>query len=293
MSAVEVKRIGDTVDLLGEGLLWDDKANLLYWIDSIGRLIRRLDLTTGERRDFAVPSEIGAIVMRQNGGLVAALRDGLYFFDLESGNVKPANLIDTGRTDQRFNDGKVDRQGRFLIGTMHIKSPPDRQYFGSLYRVDGDLRETLLEGNIGCANGPSFSPDGKTFYFTDSPKRQIWAYDYDTATGTPFNKRTIFETEPYNSPADGQTVDAEGFLWTTLTPARKVLQLDPTGRIEREIDLPFQPTNVAFGGEDLTTLFITSMNRTPNVHAEGPGAGWLYAIEGLDVKGLPEPRFAG
>lgn len=293
MSAIEIRRIGDSVDLLGEGLLWDDQADVLYWIDSIGRLVRRMDLATGERREFPVPSEIGSLVMRAKGGAIAALRDGLYFVDLESGTLAPANLIETGRTDQRFNDGKVDRQGRLVVGTMHARAPADKIYFGSLYSVGTDLAETVLETGIGCANGPCFSPDGETFYFTDSPKRKIWAYDYDTATGAISNKRTIVDTEPFGSPADGQTVDSDGFLWTTLTPARKVMRVDPQGKIERIIDVPFQPTNVAFGGPDLQTLFVTSLNRTPNVAAEGPGAGWLYAIEGLGVRGLPEPRFAG
>lgn len=289
----EIVRVGDSVDLLGEGLLWDPDRAILYWIDSIGQLIRWLDPATAERQEMAVTSEIGMIAMRAGGGLIAALRDGLYFVDVATRSIAPANLIDTGRTDQRFNDGKIDRQGRLLVGTMHAVAPPDRKYFGRLYSVGADLRETVLEENIGCANGPAFSPDGKTFFFTDSPRRQIWAYDYDPARGGISRKRTVLDTAPYNSPADGQTVDAEGFLWTTLTGARKILRLDPAGRIEREIDMPFHPTNVAFGGKDLMTLYVTSLNRTPNVQAKGPGAGWLYALEGLGILGLPEPRFAG
>jgi sugar lactone lactonase YvrE len=290
---VAVVRVGDTVDFLGEGLLWDERTALLYWVDSIGRLIRRIDLATGKCREIAMPSEIGMIAFRAGGGLIAALRDGLYFVDFDTGTATPANLIDTGRDDQRFNDGKIDRQGRLVVGTMHIKAPPDRRYFGRLYSVGADLHATVLEDFVGCANGQSFSPDGRTFYFTDSPKRQIWAYDYDTATGAISGKRTIFDTEPYKSPADGQTVDADGFLWTTLTGARKILRLDPAGRIAQEIAVAFNPTNVAFGGPGLDTLFVTSLKETPNVKAEGPGAGWLYAIEGLGVRGLPEPRFAG
>jgi L-arabinonolactonase len=290
---IEIRRIGDTVDLLGEGLLWDDRRNLLYWIDSIGKFVRRLDLDTGERHEFSVPSEIGCIVMRCNGGLLGGLRNGIYAIDPETGVAEPANLIDTGRTDQRFNDGKVDRQGRFVVGTMHARSPADKKYFGSLYRVDHDLSHTLLETGIGCSNGPCWSPDGRTFYFTDSPKRMIWAYDYDTATGAISNKRDLIDTSPFNSPADGQTVDAEGCLWTTYTQARKIGRYDARGKEMQIIDVPFAPTNVAFGGRDLDILFVTSMNRTPNVQVEGPGAGWLYTIYGLGVRGLPDPRFAG
>jgi sugar lactone lactonase YvrE len=289
----EIVRVGDSVDLLGEGLLWDPDQSILYWVDSIGQLIRWIAPATGERHEFAAPSEVGMIAMRAGGGLIAALRDGLYFVDPSSGTFTPANLIDTGRADQRFNDGKVDRQGRLIVGTMHAIVPPDRKYFGRLYRVGADLAEHVLEDHIGCANGPCFSPDGRTFFFTDSHQRRISAYDYDVASGSVSNKRTILDTTLYNSPADGQTVDAEGFLWITLTGARKILQLDPNGKIERDIDVPFNPTNVAFGGADMATLYVTSLNRTPNVQSRGPGAGWLYAIEGLGVRGLPEPRFSG
>jgi L-arabinonolactonase len=291
--APEIVRVGDTVDLLGEGLLWDPERARLYWVDSIGQLIRWLDPATGERHEMTAPSEIGMIAMRAGGGLIAALRDGLYFIDPASAAIVPANRIDTGRTDQRFNDGKVDRQGRLVVGTMHAKAPADRRYFGRLYSVGPDLREIVLEENIGCANGPCFSPDGRTLYFTDSHQRKIWKYDYDIATGAIANKRVILDTDGYNSPADGQTVDADGFVWTTLTGARKILRLDPEGAIALDLDVAFQPTNVAFGGPDLTTLFVTSLNQTPNVQATGPGAGWLYAIEGLGARGLPEPHFRG
>jgi sugar lactone lactonase YvrE len=291
--APDIVRVGDTIDLLGEGLLWDAEHALLYWVDSIGQLIRWRDLATGEHREMPAPSEIGMIALRAGGGLIAALRDGLYLVDPVAGTAALANRIDTGRTDQRFNDGKVDRQGRLVVGTMHAKAPADRRYFGRLYSIGHDLREIVLEENIGCANGPCFSPDGRTLYFTDSHQRKIWKYDYDAATGAIADKRVILDTEAYGSPADGQTVDAEGFVWTTLTAARKILCLDPDGRVALDLDVPFQPTNVAFGGSDLTTLFVTSLNRTPNVQATGPGAGWLYAIEGLPARGLPEPRFLG
>ena len=291
--APTIARVGDSVDLLGEGLLWDDDAEILYWIDSIGQLIRWIDLATGARREIPMPSEVGTIARRARGGLIAALRDGLYFVDTKSGAATVANRIDTGRTDQRFNDGKVDRQGRLIVGTMHTLAPPDRKFFGRLYRVAADLSTTVLMEEVGCANGPAFSPDGRTLYFTDSPRREIWAFDYDTDAGTLSNRRTILDTGPYDSPADGHTVDAEGFLWTTLTGARKILRLDAEGRIDQTIDLPFKPTNVAFGGKDLATLFVTSLKRTPNVRSDDPGAGWLYAIENLGVSGLPEPRFLG
>jgi L-arabinonolactonase len=294
MPEYEIARVGDSVDELGEGLLWDAHGQVLYWIDSIGKFIRRLDPQTGIRRDWAVPSEIGAIALRENGGMIAALRDGLYSVDLDSGAVEPVNLIDTGRADQRFNDGAVDRQGRFVVGTMHARAPADNIYHGSLYSIGPDLEETLLEGGIGVANGQSWSPDGRSFYFTDGPKRKIWIYDYGTETGAISNKQMFVDTEPFNSGADGMTIDAEGFLWVAFVNSGKIARFDRSGRTALVIDMPCRmPTNVGFGGPDLDVLYVTSLKQTPNITADGPGAGWLYSITGLGVKGLPETRFNG
>jgi sugar lactone lactonase YvrE len=294
MSRPEIRRVGESVDRLGEGLLWDARAGVLYWVDSIGCLIHRLDPATGERRDWPMPSEIGSIVLRRQGGLLAALRDGLYAVDLPSGSVQAVNLIRTASADQRFNDGKIDRQGRWLVGTMHESPPADRIHRGRLYRIDHDLRATVLEEAIGCANGQCFSPDGRIFYFTDSPRRKIFAYDYDLAAGTIANKRVLVDTAPFGSVADGQTVDAEGYLWAALLQAGKVVRFDPAGRVDRVVEMPAEfPTNVGFGGPALATLYVTSLKRTPNMASERPGAGWLFAVDGLGVRGLAEPLFAG
>jgi sugar lactone lactonase YvrE len=291
---VEIVRLGDTVDRLGEGLLWDDVANVLYWTDATEGILHRLDPATGERRDYRLQSQIGSLALRQSASAVVALVDGFHFLDLASGATTPVATFAHGPDGMRFNDGKVDRQGRFLAGMMHIRPPADRNYAGVLHRLDPDASVESIESGIGCSNGPCFSPDGATFYFTDSPRREIYAYDYDRATGRLAGKRVFFDVNRFGSTADGQTVDAEGFLWTTFFNVGQVARFSPAGDLDRLIGMPVRhPTNVCFGGPELDVLYVTSLSKSPNFTATEPGAGGLYAVRGLGIRGLPEPRFLG
>jgi L-arabinonolactonase len=288
----EITRVGATIDRLGEGLLWDDRRQLLYWCDAMEGRLHCLDPATGAHVEVATGKQIGSIALREQGGAIAALDDGFYFLDLETGASQPVATFDLGRDDIRFNDGKVDRQGRFIAGGMHIRPPTDGVYVGAMYRLDGALSATLLESGIGNCNGPCFSPDGATFYFADSPRRQIYAYDYDPASGAVANRRVFADTQQFDSPPDGATVDSEGFLWSAMVTGGCIVRFDPVGKVERIIETPVRhPTNVAFAGPALDTLYVTSISRSPNIAAAEPEAGGLFAIHGLGVKGLAEPRF--
>jgi sugar lactone lactonase YvrE len=292
--SAEIVRVGATVDRLGEGLLWDDRRGLLYWCDAMEGRIHRLDPVDGAHSEVSTGKMIGAIALRQSGGAVAALDDGFYFLDLETGRSAPIATFDLGRDDIRFNDGKVDRQGRFIAGGMHIRPPKDGVYVGAMYRLGGDLVATQLEAGIGNCNGPCFSPDGATFYFSDSPRRLIYAYDYDPAGGALANRRIFADTHPFDSPPDGATVDSDGFLWSAMVTGGKIVRFDPKGKAERIIETPFRhPTDVAFGGPALDILYVTSISRSPNISASESEAGGLFAIHGLGMKGLAEPRFVG
>ncbi len=291
--SIRIERVGETRDQLGEGPLWDPVEQVLYWVDTMGRLIHRLDPASGARRDWPVPGEIGSLALRQRGGAVLALIDGFHFFDFETGQTMPIADPEPGNTETRFNDGKVDRQGRFLAGTMS-RERRDKG-LGSLYRLDPDLTVSKLEDDVIVSNGPCFSPDGRTFYFADSPRRQISAYDYDTATGAIANKRILVDTAPMETAPDGATVDAEGCIWTALVRSGQIGRFRPDGSLDRLIDMPTpHPSSVMFGGADLDQIYVTSISRSLTRDAENdPGAGGLYAVSGTGVTGLPEPRFAG
>lgn len=289
---IEIERIGATRDQLGEGPLWDVAEQRLYWLDSRGCLIHRLDLATGQRRDWPVPEMIGSMALRETGGAVIALRTGLHFFDFDTGEATPIADPEADDERTRFNDGKVDRRGRFLTGSMGItiREPP----LGTLYRLDADLSLTALERPVGVSNGPCFSPDGRTFYFSDSAAQTIYAYDYDLDTGAISNCRVFADLAPLDTAPDGGTVDAEGNVWSALVRSGEIGCFSPSGALLRRIEMPCQlPSSVMFGGPELDVIYVTSISDSGTRTADGEHDGGLFAVRGHGAKGLPEPRFAG
>ena len=290
--AIEVQTIQTERDRLGEGPLWDPRDQVLYWVDSNGCRIRRLNPETGEVVNWPVTEQIGCMALREVGGAVIALKSGFHFFEFETGKATPIINPEPGEDRTRFNDGKVDRQGRLLAGSMDM--PGFNEARGSLYRLDADLSISKLRKDVGVSNGPCFSPDGSTLYFADSPRRMIWAYDYDVVTGEVSNMRTFVDLEPLDAFPDGATVDSDGSLWSALVTKGKIGCFSPDGTLIRTVDVPADhPSSVMFGGPDLDVLYVTSIWEWRQAKTENPADGCLYAIHGLEVKGLPEPRFAG
>lgn len=289
---IHIERVGETRDRLGEGPLWDPDGGHLYWLDSMGCVIHRLDPDSGERRDWTVPDMIGSMALRDAGGAVIGLRTGLHFFDFETG---AATLITDPEADDertRLNDGKVDRRGRFLVGSMGItqREPP----LGTLYRLDPDLGLTALESPVGVSNGPCFSPDGGTFYFSDSAAQTIYAYDYDQDTGAIANRRVFADLKAFDTAPDGGTVDASGNVWSAFVRSGEIGCFAPDGTLLRRIAMPCSlPSSVMFAGPDLAELYVTSISDSGSRKAEGPDDGGLFRLTGLGVHGLPEPRFRG
>ena len=235
---------------------------------------------------------IGSMALREGGGAVVALQTGVHTFDFETGKATLVADPEAADPSTRFNDGKVDRQGRFLTGTMQTRI--GREARGSVYRLDTDLSLHRLKDDVIVANGPCFSPDGATFYFADTGRRVIFAYDYDTATGAISAERVAVDTSPHDSGPDGGTVDREGYLWSALVHAGRIARFAPDGTLDRLIDMPCtRPASVMFGGPDLDILFVPSIRDSGNVRGDRPVDGALFAIYGLGVTGIPEPRFAG
>lgn len=290
--SVEIRRLDTGRDLLGEGPLWDPRDEVLYWVDSNGCRVRRLDPAGGEVRDWPVPERIGSLALRESGGAVVALKSGFHFLDFESGATAPIVDPEAGEERTRFNDGKVDRRGRFLAGSMDM--PGMNAFRGALYRLDPDLSVTRLRAGIGISNGPCFSPDGGTFYFADSVRRTIWAHDYDSATGEISNMRVFAGPETLGAVPDGATVDADGCVWSALVSRGRIGRFSPDGELVRAVDVPTDhPSSVMFGGPGLDVLYVTSIWEWQQVRTGNDADGRLFAIYGLGATGLPEPRFAG
>jgi len=290
--AIAIERIGETCDLLGEGPLWDVAEQALYWVDSRNGIIHRLDWASGKRKGWDVGQKIGSMALREQGGAVCAVQHGFQFFDFATGELTMIADPEAGEPRTRFNDGKTDRQGRFIAGSM---AQFDREKpLGSYYRLwpDGRL-ETLVEG-ITVANGPCFSPAGDIWYFADSRTRCIHAMDYDGESGAIANRRLLADLNEWDTVPDGTTVDAEGNLWTAMVVTGRIGCISPEGRLLRTVEMPVSyPSSVMFGGPDLDILFVTSILDSGNRRANEPEAGALFAVTGLDAVGIPESRFRG
>jgi L-arabinonolactonase len=290
---MRIEVLVDVKTTLGEGPLWDVDEQRLYWIDSFDGRVFRCTADGREVRAWDVPQKIGSMCLRQGGGAVVSLQRGFHFLDFGTGEVSLIHDPEPDRPNNRINDGKVDRRGRFVAGSMDTMEEGGN---GALYRLDPDLRVTKLEGEIIVSNGPCWSPDGRTFYFTDSWSGQISAYDYDLETGEIAGKRTFCRMEHEGGAFDGATVDAEGCVWSALVYVGKLARYTPDGQVERVIDMPVKKvTSVMFGGPDLDVLYVTSMAKPPlpRFPADPGPRGSLFAVHGLGVRGVPEARFAG
>jgi len=291
---MRIEVLVDVKTTLGEGPLWDVEEQRLYWIDSFDGRVFRTTADGREVRAWDVGQKIGSMCLRRGGGAIVSLQRGFHTLDFGSGEVTLIHDPEPGLPHNRLNDGKVDRQGRFLAGSMDTLEASGT---GALYRIDPDLSVHTLERDIICSNGPCWSPDGATFYFTDTWSGELWAYDYDPATGGLSNRRVFAKVDQSGGgAADGSTVDAEGFLWNALVYDGKLVRYAPDGSIDRIITMPVKKiTSVMFGGPDLDVLYVTSMSKPPlpRFPDDGPLRGSLFAIHELGVRGIPEMRFAG
>jgi L-arabinonolactonase len=290
---MRIEVLVDVKTTLGEGPLWDVEEQRLYWIDSFDGRVFRCTADGRELRAWDVPQKIGSMCLRRSGGAIVSLARGLHSLDLKAGHTSMIHDPEPDRSNNRLNDGKVDRQGRFIVGSMDtMEEGPN----GALYRLDPDLTVATLETGIIVSNGPCWSPDGTTFYFTDTWSGEISAYDYDQKSGTLRNKRRFCRMMQDGGAFDGATVDAEGGVWSAHVYAGRIVRYTPEGDVERVIDMPVKKvTSVMFGGPDLDVLFVTSMAKPPLPRFPGDGVlrGSLFAIHDLGVRGVPEPRFAG
>lgn len=291
---MRIEVLVDVKTTLGEGPLWDVESQRLYWIDSFDGRVFRCTHDGREVRAWDVPQKIGSMALRRDGGAVVSLQRGFHFLDFETGDCELIVDPEPDKPNNRLNDGKVDKRGRFVAGSMDtMEEGPN----GALYRLDPDLSLHQLDSGIIVSNGPCWSPDGETFYFADTWTGEIWAYDYDLDSGGVSNRRTFAKVDTSGGgAADGSTVDAEGCLWNALVYDGKLVRYTPDGAVERIIEMPVKKvTSVNFGGPNLDVLYVTCMAKPPLPRFPGDGVlrGSLFAIYDLGIKGVPEPRFAG
>jgi sugar lactone lactonase YvrE len=277
---------------LGESPVWDGEQQKLFWIDGRAPEILSYAPATGQVQRWPAPASVGSIGMRRDGGLVVAMKGGFYVFSTATGRFTRIAEVEADRPDNRFNDGRCDRGGRFWAGTMNdTRREPD----GSLYRLDPNGNVQHIRGDLVVPNSICWSLDDRTMYLADTYRHRIYAYDYDIDSGAATNLRIFVDATGHPGRPDGSTVDSEGCLWNAEFAGGRVVRYAPDGRIDRVLEMPVsQPTSCSFGGPDLATLYVTSATQrlSDAELAAQPLAGALFAVD-VGVRGVPEPQFWG
>jgi sugar lactone lactonase YvrE len=277
----------DSQAWLGEGPVWDARAQTLFWLDILNKRIHSNGDLFAELDDF-----IGCIVPRQRGGFVLTKRFSFWTFDLDSASSTFLAALADEPANNRFNDGKCDPRGRFIAGTMDINETDPT---GSLYSFDGKSITKLLS-DITISNGMTWSKDGKTFYYIDTPTREVRAFDYDLNSGAIANSRVAVTVPEFLGWPDGMTSDTQGNLWIAMWGGAQITKWNPhTGQLLEKIPVPVpQPSSCTFGGKEMNELFITSARKGMDEAALNlyPLSGGVFRLE-TTVEGLPPFEFAG
>jgi sugar lactone lactonase YvrE len=268
---------------LAEGPVWEAERGALWWIDIPAGQVHTHTQGSDELATLELGTPVGAVALRARGGLVAAVADG--FLLLGADEVELRIPVEADVPGNRFNDGKVDPQGRFWAGTMAMDETPGQ---GALYRLDPDYVVTKHLDAVGLSNGIDWSLDGRTMYYVDSLTHRVDAFDFDGDAGEISNRRTFVDLE--DAVPDGLTVDAEGVVWVAVYGRWKVCRYSPEGAAAGELELPTRRiTSCAFGGAALDVLYVTSAARPGR---DDPLAGAVFETRPGATGRLPN-RFAG
>lgn len=290
---------------LGESPFWHPLEQTLYWVDIPGKKILRANVYMGSVQSWDMPSEPGCIAPAQSGGLVIALRHGVFRAHEWGGALEPIVTLPYDTATVRANDGKCDALGRFWVGTI---DEPKANRAGTLYSIDCRKGAPLVErkaGDVLTANGLAWSPDNRTLYWADTPNHIVHAWDYDMQANTLVAHRTHLQFSPkpagwsftqpnaaqggYGGRSDGAAVDVLGNYYAAMFEGAQVCKFAPNGTLLQAWATPAQcPTMPCFGGEDLRTLYLTTARHGRNA-AElraMPNSGCVFSMR-VDTPGLP------
>ena len=283
---------------LGESPVWCPEEVILYWVDIDSKTIHRHDPATGTHGTRSIDGRPGSIALTSTPGrLLIASEHRLLELDWDTGAVTPFVDLEAASTGNRLNDGCCDSSGRFVVGSMYADTNAGRTT-GTLHRIHHSGKVETLRTHIGVTNGLAFDTTRNRMYFSDTPTEQVLVFDYEPSTGALSNQRLFFDYHKYPGKPDGACVDADGCYWSASVYGWALLRITPDGDVDCRIELPIQkPSMPCFGGANLDTLFVTTIGVGGTIPSE-PGRdgfepGATLAIEGLGVKGIVEPRFAG
>lgn len=289
---MKIDVVCSAVNILGESPVWCERTLRLYWVDSRAPALHVYDSATHAHKSHSLPETTGSICLCEDGSLLAAMTSGVFRLSVDGVLGSRIATPEPNHPDNRFNDGRCDRAGRFFSGTLNDKQ---RIPTGALWRLGPKGEFDLLIDDIIVPNSLAFSPDNRCMYMADTYRHLIYAFDYDIAAGAISNRRLFADRNGHTGRPDGSAIDADGCLWNAEYAGSRVVRYTPGGKIDRVIDLAVsQPTCCAFGGADFDELYITSASQrlTPEQAAAQPLAGNLFVVR-PGVKGLPEGRFGG
>lgn len=276
-------------NILGEGPLWDEARGRLYWVDIRAKRIEWVEPDGGAEGRYDLAVRPSALALREAGGLLVAADRCVGVLDVQTGDFDPRVAFDEDRPNNRTNDGGMGADGRFWFGTMDDGAEPER---GRLYALSPDWRLATMRENIGIPNGIVGVRSGM-LYVADSLEQVIWSHRVEAQA---LSKPSLFFSargEVFTP--DGAAIDEDGFLWSAQWDGACILRFSPEGGLERKIDLPVsRPTACAFGGPDLSTLFVTSARDGLGADqlAREPLAGSVFSLR-TPVRGVRGPMFAG
>ena len=288
----EVKVAWEIPAILGEGPLWVEAENAVYWVDIFSNKVHRYVLADGGKTTWTFEFEVTSLSPRQGGGFIGTIKDGYAYINFDVLSATPIVLPEADQPGNRFNDGKVDNSGRYWAGTMDIGQVAES---GSLYRLDADLGVEKCDTDYIICNGPTFNLDNTIIYHTDSIKRTIYALDMSPDGGLS-NKRVFAEfTQDDEGVPDGMTVDSEDCIWVGHFGGARITRYSPAGEILEAVPLPVPNiTSLTFAGAELDMLYITTASTGIAEEDKGkyPLAGSFFSYK-PGVKGTPTPLFAG
>ena len=293
MTTLEFSPLPVPASIGGESPFWHPREQALYWVDIPGHKLNRFTVASAKHDEWSFPTEVASIAPRPDGGVVMARRDGIFHFDVETGESQRIVAAPYDTKKLRFNDGKADPQGRFWVGTIHDERLPK----GSLYCLTPTSIDRIVD-DVANSNGLGWSPDGRTMYWTDTKLSTVFAFDFEPHDGN-LSRRRVFASFPakpedgsldgYGGRPDGGAVDSEGGYWAACFEGQRLARFAPDGTLLQSIPLPVRcPTMPCFGGDDLRTLYVTtSREKRPEQElAEQPWAGQVLQCR-VDVPGLP------
>jgi sugar lactone lactonase YvrE len=290
---------------VAESLIWHAKKQSLYWVDIPAKRLHCYTPSTQEHRLWRTPEMLGCIALQANGHFIAGGENTVFeiVMPLDHAHQPQFNHLATAvhsAQPMRFNDGRCDRQGRFMLGSMMCEqivgagNPNVYQYAPSSTDVSSlnpCLSLALLPQPFTTPNGMAFSPDGRKYYLSDShaSQQRVWVFDYDSDTGTAHNRREFIDMNLYPGRPDGAAIDTDGCYWVCATDAGMVHRFTPQGRLDYSLAVPVKkPTICTWGGLDLRTLYVGSIRPNPTTAqlTEQPLAGGIFAFEGLHAQGV-------